>query len=255
MKRSVIVLLSVAVFLALVGLLAGGGQAAVAGSPGARSSVTFTQTLILEPARDKTLYESELGTVSNGQGQHLFAGRTGNGARRRAVLLFDLSSVPPLSQVVAATLSLNMSKTTAGETQVALHTLGRSWGEGASDAIGEEGAGATALPGDATWLHTFFDDARWVAAGGDFDATASAARAVGVTGRYEWSSPALVGDVQGWLAAPATNHGWIVIGDETAEGTAKRFDSGENTAANQPRLIITIESEAVRLFLPVGLAD
>ena len=255
MKRRVIAWSLVALFVALVGLLAGGGRAAVAGSPAARESVMFTQTLVLEPARDNTLYESALGTVSNGQGQHLFAGRTSNGDRRRAVLLFDLSGVPPLSTVVAARLSLNVSKTTAGETAVALHTLARGWGEGASDAIGEEGAGALAQPGDATWLHTFFDGARWTQAGGDFEATASATRAVGAPGRYEWSSAALVGDVQGWLDAPATNHGWIVRGDEAAEGTAKRFDSGENAAANRPRLIITIESEAVRLFLPVVLAD
>ena len=255
MKRVLIAVSLVVAWLVLVGVLAGVGRSAAA-APNAPARVSFTQTLILEPSRDNTLYESELGTISNGQGQHLFAGNTNNGDSRRAVLAFDLSVVPPLAEVVAATLSLNMSKTTGGETPVALHALARDWGEGASDALGEEGGGALAQANDATWLHTFFDGARWNQAGGDFDETPSAVTAVGGSGRYDWSTPALALDVQGWLDAPATNHGWIVIGNESADGTAKRFDSGENaTAANRPRLVITIESEALRVFLPVVVAD
>jgi hypothetical protein len=254
MKRGLIAVSLVVAWLMLVGVLAGVGRSAVA-APDAPARVSFTQTLILEPSRDNTLYESELGTISNGQGQHLFAGNTNNGDSRRAVLAFDLSVVPPLAEVVAATLSLNMSKTTGGETPVALHALARDWGEGASDALGEEGGGALAQANDATWLHTFFDGARWNQAGGDFDETPSAVTAVGGSGRYDWSTPALALDVQGWLDAPATSHGWIVIGNESADGTAKRFDSGENAAANRPRLVITIESEALRVLLPGVWAD
>ena len=254
MKRVLIAVSSVAAWLALVGVLAGVGRSAAA-APDAPARVSFTQTLTLEPARDNTLYESELGTISNGQGQYLFAGNTNNGSSRRAVLAFDLSVVPPLSEVVAATLSLNMSKTAGGDTSVALHALTRDWGEGASDALGEEGGGALAQANDATWRHTFFDDARWNQAGGDFVETPSAVTTVGGSGGYDWSTPALALDVQGWLDAPVTNHGWIVIGDESTVGTAKRFDSGENATANRPRLVITIESEAWRVVLPVVVAD
>src|SRR5207302_838656 len=46
-------------------------------------------------------------------------------------------------------------------------------------------------------------------------------------------------DVQNWLSSPGSNFGWIVIGDESGTGTAKRFDSRENsTASNQPALTI-----------------
>jgi hypothetical protein len=35
-------------------------------------------------------------------------------------------------------------------------------------------------------------------------------------------------DVQGWIADPASNFGWILIGDEGQDGTAKMFASGED---------------------------
>jgi hypothetical protein len=37
----------------------------------------------------------------------------------------------------------------------------------------------------------------------------------------------MVADVRLWLAAPHRNFGWILLGDETAPGTAKSFGSRE----------------------------
>lgn len=49
----------------------------------------------------------------------------------------------------------------------------------------------------------------------------------------------MVMDAQRWLDTPASNTGWVVIGNETAASTAKRFDSREHpTPANRPRLDI-----------------
>ena len=39
------------------------------------------------------------------------------------------------------------------------------WGEGTSFGLG---AGSPATPGDATWLHTFYNTDLWTNAGGDF---------------------------------------------------------------------------------------
>ena len=48
----------------------------------------------------------------------------------------------------------------------------------------------------------------------------------------------MIADVQAWLDAPSGNHGWIVIGDESAGQTVRRFNGGESTAApNQPPLL------------------
>lgn len=234
-----------AVLLAL-GLLALLRPVLGAASPGA----TITRTVALTPARDNTLYESEIGAISNGAGQYLFAGTTNNGAARRAVLAFDLGALPPGATVLTATLTLTMSKTVAGETAVALHALAADWGEGSSAAVGQEGAGATATPGDATWIYTFFNTAQWAAPGGDFDPAPSAVTAVGGEGVYQWASPALLADVAGWLADPASNFGWALIGDEAAFTTAKRFDSRENAAANRPRLMVTYVATEELSFVP-----
>jgi|TARA_Y100001001_G_C7863997_1_gene258763 hypothetical protein len=42
-----------------------------------------------------------------------------------------------------------------------------------------------------------------------------------------------------WLDNPASNYGWLVLGDDTENRTLKRFDSSENeTEANRPILTI-----------------
>ena len=46
----------------------------------------------------------------------------------------------------------------------------------------------------------------------------------------------MVADVQSWLDNPASNFGWLVLGDETAIATAKRFDTRES--ASPPMLTI-----------------
>jgi hypothetical protein len=46
----------------------------------------------------------------------------------------------------------------------------------------------------------------------------------------------MVADAQSWLDNPASNFGWLVLGDETAIATAKRFDTRES--AGPPMLTI-----------------
>ena len=218
-------------------------------APGA----TTTQTVTLTPAKDNTLYEDEQGALSNGAGQYLFAGNTSNGATRRGLLAFNLSGIPADATIISASLSLTMSKSIAGETPVALHALAADWGEGASDAPDEEGEGTAAQTGDATWLHTFFNTGQWAQPGGDFDPAPSAVTTVGGPGVYTWDSAALAGDVIAWLANPTGNFGWALLGDESANRTAKRFDSRENDPANRPRLTITYIIPTDWSFVPVVL--
>jgi hypothetical protein len=102
------------------------------------------------------------------------------------------------------------------------------------------GSGAAATHGDATWLHRFFDTDLWTTSGGDYATASSASTAVQSNGTYQWgNTAAMVADVRAWLANPATNFGWIVIGDENVPVTTKRFDSRENTnAAQRPSLTV-----------------
>lgn len=56
----------------------------------------------------------------------------------------------------------------------------------------------------------------------------------------------MLADIEAWRAEPSQNFGWIVVGDETATGTAKRFASRENPDVDlRPRL--TIEYEVMPL--------
>jgi hypothetical protein len=75
--------------------------------------------------------------------------------------------------------------------------------------------------------------------GGDFQPTASASTQVGSTGLYQWSSEQMTADVQAWVNDGATNFGWILVGDESASKTAKRFDTKESDSGIKP--VLTIE--------------
>jgi hypothetical protein len=205
------------------------------------ASATFVSAAItnITPSKDNTLYEYDPaeGDHSNGAGFHFFAGENGMGELRRGVLAFDVAgTIPAGSTITAVSLTLNMSMTPAGAETVELHKLLADWGEGTSHAPMGEGDGAPATPNDATWRHRFFDMIFWTNEGGDFSATVSASQSVGGTGQYTWSSPQMVADVQSWLDDPASNFGWLVLGDETTIATAKRFDTRES--ASPPILAI-----------------
>lgn len=184
----------------------------------------------LGASKDNTLYEAADGSLSNGAGQYCFVGVTGEPRVRRTLMAFDVQgAVPPGATVLEASLTLHMSRTIAGPTEVTLHRALGEWGEGASDATGQEGDGAPAAPGDATWVHTDYPTYYWGSSGGDFDAAPSAATTVASVGFYTWGPDGgIVADVQGWLDGSLANHGWLLAGDESAQLTAKRFDTREN---------------------------
>jgi photosystem II stability/assembly factor-like uncharacterized protein len=188
----------------------------------------------INPSKDNTLYEyvPAVGDRSNGVGDYFFAGTTAAGLIRRGVLAFDIAgSIPPGSTITSASLSMHMSRTPVETARtVELHKLLADWGEGTSDASGEEGDGAPATPNDATWRHRFFDTIFWATQGGDFSNTVSASQSVGAIGDYTWSSAQMVADVQSWLNNPVNNFGWLVLGDESTSQTVKRFDTRESSS-------------------------
>jgi hypothetical protein len=192
------------------------------------------------PSKDNTLYQyvPADGDRSNGAGFHFFAGENGMGELRRGVLAFDIAGhIPAGSTVTSVSLSMNMSMTPSTTPRtVELHKLLADWGEGTSHAPMGEGDGAPATPNDATWRHRFFDTIFWTTQGGDFSAIVSASQSVGPVGQYTWSSAQMVADVQAWLDNPASDFGWLVLGDESAAATAKRFDTRES--ASPPMLTI-----------------
>ena len=208
----------------------------------------------LSPVQDNTLYENATGSTSNGAGSFTFVGSIATGPVRRALLAFDIAgNIPAGSTINSAVLTLHMSRTVAGDETVTLHRLLANWGEGTSNADTQEGQGAPATTGDATWLHTFFNSSFWASAGGDFTAAPSASTVVGDVAFYTWGSTTqMVADVQSWLDNPGSNFGWILLGNESMSRTAKRFDSRENvTPANRPMLVIDYTPLLKHVLLPI----
>lgn len=194
---------------------------------------------------DNTLYEDPAGALSNGAGTVMFAGMTAGMAQppliRRALVFFDIGSVVSAGATIDSVfLVLQMSRTITGAQTVNLHKVSAPWGEGGSIALGEGGGGDSSQNGDATWIHAFFNTTFWASPGGDFKAAASASRSVAGNALYKWGSTAeMTADVQDWLDNPPTNAGWILIGNESTDTTAKRFDTREHpTKSRRPRLII-----------------
>ncbi len=202
-------------------------------------------TKVLLPAtQDNTLYESPGGLFSNGSGEHMFTGIPAEPVRRRAVIAFKNvhQLIPEGATITSAKLHLHLSRENSDATIIELFKLTSDWGEGASDALENEGTGANAQTGDATWIHTQWPNFTWSNVGGDFADQPSTASLVDSEGFYTFgSSPEMVTDVQQWLDNRALNFGWILIAGELPQSrTAKRFDTREN-AIEDFRPVLEVE--------------
>jgi len=216
------------------------------------AATASAETVVVPCAADNTLIESATGASSNGVGPAVFVGRNSQAAdfRRRGLFQFDVAGALPAGVIVTrAELSLMLTPSNPPPVEIGLHRVLAAWGEGASSASG--GGGAPSAPGDATWLHTFYDAAFWETPGGDFHAAASATIEVAEPGAVGWgSTPAAIADVQAWLDFPETNHGWLLLGEEEAPTTAKRFASREaDDPADRPQLLVEYELPCATLEL------
>lgn len=212
--------------------------------------------ITLGASKDATLFESPTGHLSAGGDHGIFVGKTfeATNTLRRGLIEFDLSGIPNGSTINSVSLRLGVTKhPTGGASSVAmgLHRLLGDWGEGNVIGAGAGGGqGGPAANGDATWLHQFRPGDLWSNRGGDFVAQASATASVGLTGSdANWSSTnQLVTDLQGWLANPAINFGWLIRGNESVAGSARRFASSEaNQANNRPLLTVNFTLPPARV--------
>ena len=211
------------------------------------SRAAHSDVVVLPALKDNTVYEGNP-TGSNGAGDYIFTGTTSNGDSNRTLIGFDVpGNVPPGSTIDGVTLRLHLSRAnTDGGEITTLHLLLADWGEGWSDAVGEEGGGAPPTPGDATWISRFHPDEAWSSPGGDFDPAVSGSANVGGPGTYTWSTAGMTADIQDWLDDPASSFGWTLRGNEDASGTAKRFDSRSNpTVSDRPQLTIDFTPSGV----------
>lgn len=197
-------------------------------------SLATADVATFNPSKDNTLYETTDGSLSNGKGDVLVVGKTFRGfGVRRALLQFDLSSIPAGSTVNSASLTMNLSRSAGpgGGISVGAYHVMASWGEGTSVANSSAGgAGTASTAGDATWMHRSYPGTEWNSPGGDFSGSAFTSTAIGTPEGLKTfpSTSAFVAEVQAWVNNPAGNFGLMMIGDEAVEGGAQRFDSREN---------------------------
>jgi hypothetical protein len=199
---------------------------------------------------DATMYE-ENPTFSNGANDEYQVGVTGpltgfpQGARRRAAIRFDLTSIPAGGIVTGVTLELILSGASSGGPSTVnntVHPLLKEWGEGTVNTPSQGGPGN---PGDMTWSSNKLGSELWTNPGGDAG-WGLTVEEVGNSGKVAWSSGPgeyMVVMVNQWLSDPASNFGLLLVGDERATlRTGRRYHSSEATlAANRPKLLIKVE--------------
>ncbi len=185
---------------------------------------------------------------ADGAGPFMRAGATSGGAARRALVQFDLTTIPAGSTITAATLTLYSStgaNNNTATTPVKIYKITQSWSEGPSAtgtvAGGGGGSGTAAVAGDVTWIRRTYNSTSWTTPGGTHAATESATTNVPETsGPRNWTGAQVLADVQAWYANSSTNFGWILIGDENNDQSARRFSTRQHTTSSQrPVLSVT----------------
>lgn len=200
-------------------------------------------TLTLTPDRDNSLYEDPTGALSNGVGEFLYLGYTGNLELRRALVHFDLGAIPAGATLLSASLGFFVDRAGRGPDTVDLHRVNESWGEGTSLALGGGGRGTASTTGDATWIHRSFPNQPWIAPGGSFELLPSDSTMAPFFGAFSFSGPGLVSDLQAWVDGTRPNHGWVLRGTEFLPLSARRVGSRESqTPSRRPTLTITYAS-------------
>ena len=235
------------------------------------SPAAWATTITIGDSKDATIFGASINegvpntegqnlpNNSNGAGPGLFAGGNGAEAPHRGLIAFDVAGNVPAGSVITdvqMTLYLGIVAGSGGEPgqgdqtprTISLFHLMADWGEGTtgstSTTIGGTGQGFPANSGDATWNARFFPTTLWTTPGGDYRSMPSANLAVGSQffAPQTWhSTPALVADVQGWLDAPSSNFGWILINaDENDRQTHRGFFTKESLdPAMHPQLEIS----------------
>ena len=225
-----------------------------AGLFAANAATAGVVTVNLSPAADATVFEENADT-SDSKSPGLFAGRTNTDHARRAFVRFDFAGIPANVTVSSVEVRLSLTRANSGSVFASLFRVTAGWGEGTSDASIPGGSGAPATPGDPTWTMRVYPGTPWAVPGGDTAALPSATTLLGSSlVDYFWTTtPGLVGDVQGWIGAPATNFGWQLRADEAQIApTAKRFGSREQSDASlRPVLTVTYDDPAVGAPPPV----
>lgn len=205
-------------------------------------------TLVVPASEDTTIFELNptfnMGTALLGAGAiNQLSPETGAPARMRALLRFDLSAIPVGSTITSAQMRVTVVRVPSAidppASAFGLHRVFKPWGEGTK-------GGALASNGEATWMAPKHPSPLWSAegAGDAADASPTISSSVDIDGLGSYtfaSTPALVADVQNWVADPGANFGWMMrSAAENEQQSARRFASRESLS-DKPTLTVGYE--------------
>jgi len=210
----------------------------------------WATTVDLVPAADTAIFSAY--ADNNFGASTLETGTNGVGAPGRALVRFDLSSIPVGAVITDVELTMTVVRVPPGDQHAGaidsdfnLYRMLVPWTEG----TGGGNSGGIAQVGETTWNELGAGGvAVWGAPGGqsgtDYANSPSTSASVGTTiGPILWgSTPEFVADVQSWLENPDQNFGFITISDqEGAPGTARRMASRESAGGSisPPTLTVT----------------
>jgi glucose/arabinose dehydrogenase len=199
--------------------------------------------VVLTAVKDSSIFSESTSEFANGQGP-LFTGSSASNDVRRALLQFDLTSLPAGSRFSSAVLQVHVNASETGaasQRNTLLQRVLAEWGEGPSTSLT---GGVSAQNGDATWLNRIFSTSAplpWSNEGGDYASTISAGFGLfAQSGFRAFFGPQVISDVHTWLATPAVNFGWILnTSDVPSASTTKTLASREDAdTAKRPQLVL-----------------
>jgi spore coat protein A len=241
-------------------------------STSATISGPIASSVTLRAVLDNTIYSES--DSSFGGGWCLQVGRP-NLSRpnqiliRRALIQFDLTSIPAGSKIVFARLNLFRLEQGGPGNSLRVYRLAQDWGEGSSGA-GDQCAPPPRLFGRAptesasTWNYRFFGPrAVWetgtgaTSPGGNFQRSFSDSEFVSPFNQdVGLASGGITSDVADWVRDPASNHGWILLGDEENLGTGLRFASRQDALpSHTPSLTVSFTLPTGACCKPDGTCD
>jgi hypothetical protein len=173
-------------------------------------------------ASQDTYIRSAATTFNYGAATRLVVDRSGGGiGDQRALVRFDLSSIPAGATITSATLQMQATAN-GGAFNINIYRVTQSWVEGSGNATAGVANWSQRAPGT-----------NWSSSGGDYNTTVVATLNTGSIGQHSWDLTTLV---QGWQSGSIVNNG-IIIGSPDTGTTTITYDSREG--ATPPRLLIS----------------
>jgi hypothetical protein len=187
----------------------------------------LTNTSYINASEDNELYSKETGK-NYGSCKDLYVGVAVANELSRALLKFNMSSLPANAVITDAYVELTKTGGSNTAANFAVHRVTKAWTEGISSCSGSTGA--------SSWSQRQSGTA-WTTAGGDYNATPESTISVGNNAKYAWNVKDLV---LGWQNGTIPNNGILLkMVSESTINEKKFASSEEGDATERPVLVIT----------------